>query len=51
MMHAAETANEFWMEFNAQVDKLKQSLNSPPSCETQDYVLQMKTTITELQNC
>jgi hypothetical protein len=51
MNTAAESANEFWVEFNSQVEKLRAAISHPPAEDTQDYVLRVKTTITELQNC
>jgi hypothetical protein len=51
MNAAAESANEFWIEFNSQIEKLRTAISNPPADDTQDYVLRIKTTITELQNC
>ena len=45
------TANEFWGVFTAQVDAVKASLRNPPDEETVQFILNVKSSITGLQQC
>lgn len=48
---AAESATEFWVVFNGQVENVKAALSAPPPADTADFILKLKTTMTELQQC
>lgn len=48
---APETANQFWVEFSAQVETIKNNLANPPDSGTPVFVLVLKDSITDLQRC
>lgn len=48
---AAETANQFWVEFGVKVEAIKSKIANPPDSATPVFILLLKESITDLQSC
>ena len=50
-IHAPETSNQFWIEFQTEVDQIRNQLSNPTEFATQVYIANIKANIVKLQHC